>query len=501
MNQSSLTIDNIAREYLQLNQGELYWLAAERLTDAVRLATHSLSALGTQTELALIAPREQLTTLTDSISVATGPQHVRLFEYPANASAPMAEHLLKALRASKLNKTVIIVLTPAAAWSTRTAQQMATPLQAISLWLRKRHCTLLVIQHGLDTVFADHPVLAYSALSGLASISRAGALKYQIEFWKEGLILHPRKSYDLTWQDGRFAARQEVEINLSQVHHSDSLLYWIDEDALMGLPAHSEAWSVFSDPEHLLAAALQAVAATVVIAINDSGAVHAVATQVNTLRSHCGRALKIVVRETKPCLRYYDHQVLLLAGANLVIPGNATNQQFLIYLNAVQGQVWARPQQSLPDIITLLSPSRVHGLIDPDRFVQEVDSLRQHDHGLITHQLLALSLNERLATEDILQEINLKRHGDFATLVNQTLYVFLFACPDESVRDALRNVFKLPVAVLFTQVKKLGLLQRLSAPEASQIEPSLWATSEDDTTSQRARTTPRPVLTPTRLQL
>ncbi|MGM3214081.1 BcsE family c-di-GMP-binding protein, partial [Klebsiella pneumoniae] len=69
-------------------------------------------------------------------------------------------------------------------------------------------------------------------------------------------------------------------------------------------------------------AALQAREATVVLAITENAQVDALARLLHRLRRERGNALKLVVRELQPCLRYADERLLMQCGGSLVVPAD-----------------------------------------------------------------------------------------------------------------------------------------------------------------------------------
>ncbi|MFY1079425.1 BcsE family c-di-GMP-binding protein, partial [Escherichia coli] len=101
---------------------------------------------------------------------------------------------------------------------------------------------------------------------------------------------------------------------------SDRDVYLAQTEVLEGAPPLSAAWRLYDGWGGLLPAALQAREATVVLAIDENAQVDALARLLHRLRRERGNALKLVVRELQPCLRYADERLLMQCGCSLVVP-------------------------------------------------------------------------------------------------------------------------------------------------------------------------------------
>lgn len=227
------------------------------------------------------------------------------------------------------------------------------------------------------------------------------------------------------------------------------------------------------------------------LAIDSNEAVGAQAAQLYRLRRLRGNALKIVVRELSPCLRYLDEQLLLSCGASLIVPCGTPLPRFLTLLDSLQGQVWNR---TLPDDFALalrqLQPPAVRGLLAAEDFCRTVDHLlAQARQAEVSHLLLRLVPVPGLAPAQLVGQCRLRRYGDLACVTEGALYLFLFACRPSMLESALDNIFRLAWRELFIAHERLEdsrSIPRQAAPADLSI-PDTASTATPENSPDTAR--------------
>ena len=140
------------------------------------------------------------------------------------------------------------------------------------------------------------------------------------------------------------------------------------------------------------------------------------------LREHCGPQLKIVVREMEPSVRYRDERLLLACGANLIVPDGTLLSRFLSMIESIQGQRWQYTQNI--DFKTLLErqrPPQIRGLVSPREFFEAVAQIYRDSSGEVTHQLMKFEPMPGISEELFLNQMCLRRFGDFACLLDGEL--------------------------------------------------------------------------------
>lgn len=191
------------------------------------------------------------------------------------------------------------------------------------------------------------------------------------------------------------------------------------------------------------------------------------ARQLHTLRQLRGNALKLVVREMAPTLRYQDEQLLLACGASQIVPFGASLSRFLTMIDSIQGYIWRRRLPTDFDaLLARLRPLPICGLVAPRVFAEAVQPMWQGlRNGEIVHQLLMLRPAPGLSPLQACSRTVFRRDGDIACVTDNALFLFLFACRAEGVEQALDHIFQLSWKELFISQSVLVTLDKLSGPE------------------------------------
>ena len=370
---------------------------------------------------------------------------------------------------SELNRGVrtagslVVLLLPALAIKYFENKSFTIWCQAVRHWLKARKCTLLVVCQGQLSDFQEELKLNNEELSGLAQLYRRnGKICYQLSFWYSDIGVCASQNFELDCIDGIFGLSQ-TELDAPQsINADDHLIYLTQKSVLEGAPPLTQHWRLFEARAELLQQALSARAASVIVAIEGNDQVEDLARQLHHLRNHCGAALKIIVREMEPCLRYRDERLLLACGANLVVPIQASLAHFLSLTDSVQGQVWHH--RSNVDFQTLskrMHPPHVRGLLTPKAFIETLDQIYSGASGEMSHQLLKLRPCRGLEVEQYLSQITLRRYGDIACVLDGVFYLFLFACRADGLEPALGNICRLPWGDMFSSCEFLSSLDML----------------------------------------
>jgi cellulose biosynthesis protein BcsE len=216
------------------------------------------------------------------------------------------------------------------------------------------------------------------------------------------------------------------------------------------------------------------------------------------LRQLRGNALKLVVREMAPTLRYQDEQLLLACGASQIVPFGASLSRFLTMVDSIQGYVWRRHLPADFDaLLARLRPLPVCGLVAPRAFAEAVQQMwHGHRNGEIVHQLLVLRPVPGLSPLQACSRTLFRRDGDIACVVGEVLFLFLFACRSEGVEQALDHIFQLSWKELFISQDLLVSVDSLTAPafhDETKPQPPLAASVTFPSAQKRAALAPREI--------
>jgi cellulose biosynthesis protein BcsE len=215
-----------------------------------------------------------------------------------------------------------------------------------------------------------------------------------------------------------------------------------------GVPSH---WRIVDTLADIEAAAASSVAATVLVDAGEAADFEALARLVHRLRLSRPLTLKIVVRENLDKLRMHSEQALLQLGASAVVYKEVGFSRLLQLLTDINAQSHTREVD--PDYgqaVEGFLPPDVRGYQLPAQFCRLVrDVLNRTQNMGLSHSLVQLSMLAQTPHLDALRACHMSRNGDLLTADHEAVYVFLFACREPDVEQALNRLFTVPLTQLF----------------------------------------------------
>lgn len=488
-------IDTLWEELRRLACGGVYWIATGQQAEAVALLNRTLLSQSPTARAALIAMADDPRALLEASLPAQGPATLLLFRLPASWRALQAM-TLDVSRVSEANGALWLLLAAETWWRQADAATMEAWLRQLCAWCAAHRQTLLILS---DTTM-DDPLYArllrhYRRLAGLAALRVDGdGMLYDVAWWDDGQAIHGRQQIPL--QRHATGWRALPPPSAAPQPHADEQLVLAQRDFLGETPPLSERWQLFEDNAALSRAAQHAQAATLIFCLDDNSQLQTLARQIHQLRQARGKALKIVVKETRPCLRLSDERLLLSCGANRVIPVTATLSHSLTQIEHLQQQRYTRriPQDITP-LIAAATPFALRGWQAWPTFCAAVRQLLANP--LIPSDgkgvLATLTPTPALRARQALTLCRPVRQGDIVTLVGDQIVLFLSFCRLNDLSTALSHVFALPVAEVIAHYEAWGAdtqiaqqLERL----ADQAPPESAAT-ESRSPDASGETTPR----------
>lgn len=453
-----LAIPGLGAEHSQFHEQGLYWLACDTAEDATTLCRQVIEGMSDQGRAALIGDGRGVREVLDGLDAARGPAELALYEAEGQATLRLLDDLPRIDTPGR----VILALVPTDVWEGSKVERWCHALRQAAL---KDGALLLVVSTGQSVWLVERLRAFNQAIDGLAQVYRGkGGVRYLQHFWSNMLGVTGTQDVELARQEGGFAVAGTLQ-SLPDTG-GDEILCLAQREVLEGAPAFSEHWEVFDSISELGAKASRAISATVIFAMDAGQRLDVLARQLHTLRQLRGNALKLVVREMAPTLRYQDEQLLLACGATQIVPFGASLSRFLTMVDSIQGYVWRR---SLPTdfdaLLARLRPLPVCGLVAPRTFAEAVQQMWHGvRNGEIVHQLLVLRPAPGLSPLQACSRTVFRRDGDIACVVGDVLFLFLFACRSEGVEQALDHIFQLSWKELFISQDVLVGLDNLATP-------------------------------------
>ncbi|NDJ55862.1 cellulose biosynthesis protein BcsE [Enterobacteriaceae bacterium 4M9] len=494
-------------ELQHMPTGGVWWVNTDRYEDARRLVNSTLSAQQEDAKVAVIVMGTQPDKVIE-LTGETGPQKVSLF------SAQKSESSIKFLATDIMcsinpERYLLVLLCSENFWQNITPKVLRNWLHKISKWCQTYNCTLLVVNPGnkTDTQFS-FLVDAHRSLSGLSGLRFQGDIHlYDVAFWCNEKGVSAQQQLELRWQDHTWHLRQQEE-NTPQPR-SDEKQILSHAAVLEGAPPLSEYWTLFDDNDALFEAARSAQAATIIFSLSQNPQIEPLARHIHALRRQRGSALKIIVRENKASLRATDERLLMGCGATLVVPWNAPLSRCLTMIESVQGQNFSR---HVPEDVTVLfdalRPLKLRGWLQWDAFCNAINTMLNNpllpadNKGI----LVALRPVPGLRIEQALTLCRPNRQGDFVTIGNGRLMIFLSFCRINDLDTALSHIFPLPVndiisnRMVWYEDSQIAaeLVQLQKVPKEQWMQPLAQASESEKTLNvhrenHRWRRDPEPV--------
>ncbi len=471
-----LAISGLSVESSQLHQQGLYWLACDAAEDASLLCRQVVEGMPDNARAALIADAQAMDDVLGALDATRGPAELALYE--ANSQA--TRYLVEDLPRLDARGRMLVLLAPAHAWADTEVEHWCNALRQALL---AEAALLLVVSGGQSTALVERLRVFNQCLDGLGQVYRGkGGVRYLQHFWSNPLGKAATRDMELTRLSAGFvvAAAPQAPSDTG----GDELLCLAQRPVLEGAPAFSEHWQVCESFEELGGKASRAVSATVIFAMDGGQRLDSLARQLHHLRQSRGNALKLVVREMAPTLRYQDEQLLLACGASQIVPFGASLSRFLTMVESIQGYVWRRHLPTDFDaLLARLRPLAICGLVAPRAFADAVQSMWHGvRNGEIVHQLLVLRPAPGLTPLQACSRTVFRRDGDIACVVGEVLFLFLFACRSEGVEQALDHIFQLSWKELFISQEVLAGVDSLATPAF--LDSNLPQPPRSDTAAQ-----------------
>jgi len=498
LNTFSLSIPHLREEWAQLRQGGLYWVLCAQVDEADSLSRQVLAGLSAESQAILVLCDREPATLLDALAADQGPGTLWPYAFAERDAASVLPRLGRELWRLRVPRNQLILLVaPASCWEAFADPALEAWCAELQRWLMQCGCTLLVLSYGQVERLAGHLLANNEFLSGLAQLSHSdGAPRYRLHYWRNALGVQAAVEARLLRTASGYVCQAEGAGDAVFPVASDRHLYLARRIALEGAPPCSEHWFLYDDDASLLAAAEKATAACLVFVVADNGQVAALAECLYRLRRQRGRALRLVVREIAPCLRYLDERLLLLCGATLIVPFGTRLPRFLGLLDSLSEQLWSRSlPESLEATLQRLRPPPIHGQLPVHEFAAVVATLSGvGQEGEVEHLLLRLRPQEGLALSWVVGQCRLRRAGDLSCTADGDLWLFFFACRPDVVEIALEHVFRLPWRELFDGYRICPDTEELQAAVAASEAERLPEPEEVPCVSPLAKSlTPRRV--------
>ncbi len=321
------------------------------------------------------------------------------------------------------------------------------------LCLNKNITCLLTLGGDVSQQPELQGALAQSMFSGLAHLKyHAGLVTAHYEFWHgQGQLSHVKEVFNAqpkthtVWQS-----------HASLVHDRDTPDDGSDDvliipNTLLNEQRFAEQLPkdviLCRDNDEVYLKASKYQAATLLMTLDSTAPQNVLKTARSCyeLRKQMGVKAKLIVAHTAGFLRYQDERLLQAVGINAVIPKGENVSHILTHIEGVQGvQMHRQLPPSFDHVMQLHQEALPSGYKKADEFVKYVLTHSEAAKALdVSGVLLVFELSPEQSMRHTLGLFKLSRNGDVFTNSDSAIYVYLHACREQDVPNALKRLFQL----------------------------------------------------------
>ena len=279
--------------------------------------------------------------------------------------------------------------------------------------------------------------------------------RLQFDFWRHESGITCKDVYQVEFDDEVGEVIVELEQSESlrdEDYHTNLDQVFIVKDLLPSDTQLPPNYHVCQDNQDVIDQVLENKAATAVLYASKNIEKSVLAAQCYKLREACGPWLKIVIKNRDGILRHHDECVFLTLGVNLILHTTTDISRLMSQVQALQGVKFARKlPKDYKTVLVHADGVEEKGYLVPAHFIQA--TMRQREASLstgISGVLVVLDLIKGIEPIDALRLFSVKRGGDFFTASNNQVLLYLHACRENDVTNALERLFRLAISEFFS---------------------------------------------------
>ncbi|MGS0536208.1 cellulose biosynthesis protein BcsE [Pseudoalteromonas sp. SaAl2] len=320
---------------------------------------------------------------------------------------------------------------------------------------KKYQLTLIFITTGLEIARARMLIRgANKSFDGIVYVNESTVKALEYDYWShsQGIIAGETVLLESSTNKFKVIEGSNTETKtLKRNHDFDENDVWLVKSAVPEGTKLPESYKLLEDNKALYQHASEMKAATLVFAVTRYTDLADLAKQCFSLRKLCGKKLKLVIQNVDGIIRHQDECLFLTLGVNLILYSFSEPSRLLSQIQSIQGFEFSRPLPSSIDEVLQHSQSPLRkGFLPLSEFVDQVIDYSDSAANLgVSGVMVTLRLLPRIDAIHPLQLFHVKREGDVFSTVDEYVYLYLHACREHDVDNAIRHLFKLEIADFF----------------------------------------------------
>ncbi len=334
--------------------------------------------------------------------------------------------------------------------------ELAERLKLYENFAKKYRVTLIIITTGLEVARTRMLVRRLNKLfDGIMYVSNESTVKsLEYDYWShsEGVIAGETVLVEAKKNTFKVIEVGREEGNSDRMSHDfDENDVWLVKSAVPEGTKLPVFYKLLEDNKALYTQASKMKSATLVFAVTRYTDLADLAKQCYSLRKLCGKRLKLVIQNVDGIIRHQDECLFLTLGVNLILYSFSEPSRLLSQIQSIQGFQFSRPlPSSIEEVLQYSQSTLSKGFLPLPDFVKQVVNYSDSAANLgVSGVMVVLRLLPRIDAIYPLQLFHVKREGDVFSTVDEYVYLYLHACREHDVDNAIRHLFKLEIADFF----------------------------------------------------
>ncbi|WP_165739457.1 cellulose biosynthesis protein BcsE [Pseudoalteromonas sp. Z1A6] len=367
--------------------------------------------------------------------------------------------IIKEISAYKrLNTALVFVHFSTTQLNSASEKSLELMMKEYRDFTQKTGATLLLLISGPD--IANYRFLVRrlnNVFDGLVFVDNDSAMRVlEYDYWRHSTGVIAGEHYPLLLSNNQFVVQKGI-ISESKApkssDFSDEDDVWLVQSAVpegTKLPMH---YNSVKDNNDLFNKGPKVEAATLIFAVTRYTDLALLGKQCFELRKNCGRWLKLVIQNVDGVIRHQDECLFLTLGVNLILYSFSEPSRLLSQVQSIQGFQFSRPlPPSVEDVLKYTENTFSKGYLPFIEFTKQVEIHSDSAVNLgVSGVLVKLELLPRIDPIHPLHLFHIKREGDVFSIADNTVYLYLHACRENDVDNAIKHLFKLKTSDFFVQ--------------------------------------------------
>jgi len=358
---------------------------------------------------------------------------------------------------NEIKSSTVLLHLPESILSKIKMSLLIQSLKQLKQFAKRNDVILLLIFTG-DSLSKQRAIIQNEneIISGLVTLDRDSLVQTACyEYWRHQKGIISNKHFYLKVEDNKLLA-EIVSVDSDESLHPADILdlheVYICEKLIPEGTILPPLYHRFPDNESIFKRGYELKGATLVFAVSKYTDLKVLAKKCYLLRKHCGKWMKIVIKNIDSIIRHQDECLFLTSGVNLIWQRGTSISLVISQIQAIQGfQFTKNLPHTYADLDLFNEGSLKKGYLAVPDFIDELKLQRKTALSIgVNGVLVILRVIEGIDPKHALRLFNIKREGDFFTASNFDVYIYLHACRENDVSQALNHIFRLEISEFFS---------------------------------------------------